>query len=67
MLTSAYFVSDITYKVCQRVQLRAHQAALASPSCNHAVKEVEKQAERHESQSCPQVASLVRRTKAVAQ
>jgi hypothetical protein len=58
--------SDVTHEICQRVQFRAHQAALASPSCDHAVKEIEKQAKRHESQSCPKVASLVGGAKAVA-
>ena len=35
-------LSHITHEICQGVELRAHQAALASPSCDHAVKEIEK-------------------------
>jgi hypothetical protein len=60
-------VCDSAYKIRQRVKLCAHQAALSPPSCDHAVKEVEQEAERHESQGCPQVTGLVRRAEAVAQ
>jgi hypothetical protein len=60
-------VSNVTHKICQRVQLCAHQATLAPPSCDHAIKEVKQHAKRHERQSRPQVASLVSRAKAVAQ
>jgi hypothetical protein len=59
-------LSDVTHKICQGVQLCAHQATLAPPSCYHAIKEVKQHAKRHESQRRPQVASLVSRAQAVA-
>jgi len=55
------------HKIRQRVELCAHQAALSPPSCDHAVKEVEQKAERHQRQGSPQVAGLVGRAEAVAQ
>jgi hypothetical protein len=58
---------DFTHKIRQRVELRTHQAALSPPPRDHAVKEVEQKAKRHESQGCPQVTGLVRRAEAVAQ
>lgn len=36
------YSSHVTHEICQGVKLRAHQAALASPSRDHAVKEIEK-------------------------
>lgn len=58
---------DFTHKIRQRVELRTHQTALSPPPCDHAVEEVEQEAERHERQGCPQVTGLVRRAEAVAQ
>jgi hypothetical protein len=56
-----------THKIRQRVELCAHQAALSPPPRNHAVEEVEQEAERHERQGSPQVAGLVGRAEAVAE
>lgn len=55
-----------THEIRQRVQLRAHQAALFPPPRDHAVKEVKQQAERHKRQRRPQVSRLVSGTQAVA-
>jgi hypothetical protein len=60
-------VSGSAHKIRQRVKLCAHQAALSPPPRNHAVKEVEQEAERHQRQGSPQVAGLVGRAEAVAQ
>lgn len=47
------------YQISERVQLGTHQTALLPPSRNHAVEEVEEEAERHESQSRPNVARVM--------
>jgi len=62
-----YVLCGSAHKIRKRVELCAHQAALSPPPCDHAVKEVEQQAERHQRQGSPQVTGLVSGTEAVAQ
>jgi len=54
-------------QISQRVLLLTHQTTLSPPSRNHSVKKIEEEAERHESQSSPQVPIVRRFAKTVSQ